>query len=207
MSPHEQQIVRALADSIRVLSLNQIARIWWSESRSGRSRAKASMASLVDDGWLHMQRVLSRSIVSPTRPLIDWQLGDERPDFGAAVRVLHQRAMTDAKLITVVFATSSTITLLGKGRVPTIRLTQMTHDLSLSELFLYYRKRGLPLNRWVSEDRLPSDWPIPERPDAVLRDESGQVVRAVEYGGDYPASRLLALHDGLASMELGYELW
>ena len=43
---------------------------------------------------------------------------------------------------------------------------------------------------WVSEDRLPRDWPLKERPDALLRNEAGDLVRAIEYGGDYPASRL-----------------
>jgi len=83
----------------------------------------------------------------------------------------------------------------------------MTHDLNVAELFLHYRREGLPNHRWTSEDRLPRDWPIPERPDAVVRDDAGEIIRAVEYGGDYPASRLAELHAGLSRIGLSYEVW
>jgi hypothetical protein len=83
----------------------------------------------------------------------------------------------------------------------------MTHDLSVSELYLHYRKRGLPGRCWTSEARLGRDWPIKERPDAVLRDEAGAIVRALEYGGDYTARRLAELHSGLSSIGLPYEIW
>ena len=207
MKPHEQQIVRVLADSVRVMTIAQIARTWWTDTRWGRSRATASLRSLASDGWLHMQRVLSRAINSPTAPLIDWIPGAGQPEFGDAARTLHQRAMTDAKPVVVVVASRRAVTFYGNGRAAAIKLTQMTHDLNVSEVYLHHRRRGLPARRWVSEDRLPSDWPIRERPDALLRDEQGSIVRAVEYGGDYPASRLAELHAGLASLGIGYELW
>jgi len=54
---------------------------------------------------------------------------------------------------------------------------------------------------------LPRDWPIKQRPDALLQSEEGDFVRAVEYGGDYPASRLMELHTGLSSIGLAYEIW
>ena len=83
----------------------------------------------------------------------------------------------------------------------------MTHDLNVSEIYLHYRKSGLPNRCWISEDRLPHDWPLRERPDALLRNNDGQIVRAVEYGGDYPATRLAELHVGLSSIGIGYEIW
>ena len=207
MRPHEEQIVRAVSDSVRVLAIQQIALTWWTDSRWGRSRAKAAMASLAKEGWLRMQRVLSRPIISAVGPMLDWNCGDVVPDFAALTRTLHHRSMCDAKLITVVFATRRAVAMFGNGRAPAVKLTQMTHDLNVSEVFLHYRRSGLPTGRWVAEDRLADNWPIRQRPDAVLRDETGNIVRAVEYGGDYPPSRLAELHDGLSSIGLSYEVW
>lgn len=207
MTDREQEIVRTLADLVRVMTLDQIARTWWTDTRWGRSRAAASMKLLVSEGWAHMQHVLSRDIHSPTVPLIDWMPGDPRPGFREVVRILHRRAMTDAQLVRVVVASRRAVMLFSSGPVPPIKLTQMTHDLNVSEIYLHHRQLGLPAGRWLSEDRLPSDWPLRRRPDAVLRDEHGTIVRAVEYGGDYPARRLMELHDDLQSIGIGYHLW
>lgn len=115
--------------------------------------------------------------------------------------------MVDAKPVKVVFAAARAATLFCTGRAPSVKLTQMTHDLNVGELYLHYLRSGLPGDRWMSEDRLPRDWPIKARPDALVRNEAGEIVRALEYGGDYPVSRLAELHQGLSSINLAYEIW
>ena len=82
----------------------------------------------------------------------------------------------------------------------------MTHDLHVSEVFLRYRSMGRQ-HEWCSEDQLAKGWPIRERPDAVLVDDDRDIVRAVEYGGDYSAERLAELHSGFSSVGLNYEIW
>ena len=106
-----------------------------------------------------------------------------------------------------VFASPRSIVLFGQGHAPSVKLTQMTHDLHVSEVYLHYRVNGLSSRHWTSEDRLPRDWPLRERPDATLMDEEGHPYRAVEYGGNYPPTRLAELHEGLSSIELAYEIW
>lgn len=207
MRSHEQQIVRVLAERVRVLTIHQIAATWWTETRWGRGRASAAMSSLADEGWLHVQQALSRPIQSFATPLVAWRPGDYRPDLAAIARSLHRRAIVNAKPVKVVFATTRAATLFCSGRAPSVKLTQMTHDLNVAELFLHYLRSGLPRDRWMSEDRLPRDWPIKERPDALVRNEAGEIIRALEYGGDYPESRLAELHDGLSSIHLAYEIW
>lgn len=207
MSPHEEQILRSLANDVRVLSLKQVARTWWTNTRWGRSRAKAAMTELERNGWLQIHCSLARPISELHHPLITWQPMDDTPDFWRLSRVLQNRAMANASLTPFVFASSRTIVLFGLGRSPTIKLTQMTHDLHVSEVYLRYRLNGLPSSQWKSEDRLPQGWPLRERPDAVLVDENNHPFRAVEYGGSYPPSRLAELHAGLSSVELDYEVW
>jgi len=207
VNSHEQHIVRVLAERVRVFTVGQIAATWWTDTRWGRSRASAAMRSLADEGWLHVQQALSRPIQLFDTPLVAWRPGEGRPELAAVARSLHRRAMVDAKPVNVAFATTRAATLFCSGRAPSVTLTQMTHDLNVAELFLHYLRSGLPEDRWMSEDRLPRDWPIKARPDALVRNVTGEIVRALEYGGDYPESRLAELHQGLSSIHLAYEIW
>ena len=207
MKPHEEQILRALANDIRVLSLKQVARVWWTDTRWGRSRANASMQELDSSGWLQIHRSLARPIGELEQPVMCWQPGEGTPDFHNVARVLHRRSSKAASMTAFVFAGPRTIALFGEGRAPSVKLTQMTHDLHVAEVYLHYRRSGLASRQWTSEDRLPYAWPLRERPDAALSDDAGNIYRAVEYGGDYPAKRLRALHDGFSSIQLSYEIW
>ena len=207
MKPHEEQILRALANDIRALSMRQLARTWWTDTRWGRSRAEAAMKELESGGWLRIHRSFARSISELYRPLMSWQPGDDTPNFWRVSRVLHRRSMKHASMTTFVFAGSRSIALFGEGRAASVRITHMTHDLHVTEVYLRYRTNGLSSRHWVSEDRLPRDWPLRERPDATLADDAGRIYRAVEYGGNYPPMRLAALHDGFSSIELRYEIW
>jgi hypothetical protein len=165
------------------------------------------MTELEANGWLQMNRSLARPVCELHRPLLTWSPGDRAPDFWRLSRVLHKRSMQNASLTTFVFASPKSLVLFAQGRAPSVKLTQMTHDLQVAEVYLKYRTDGLSSRHWISEDRLPRDWPLRERPDATLTDDDGRIYRAVEYGGNYPPSRLTELHDGLASIELTYEIW
>jgi len=202
----DEEIVRVLASSVRVMSLEQVAREWWSDTRWGRSRAKRTLEELAVEKLLHLRRVLSRPIEPLSAPLIVWRPGDVEPDFDALASKLHRRAMKPAHMTTIVFAARRSVALFSPGAMPTIKLTQMTHDLQVSEVFLHYRRRGQK-TAWLSEDHLPANWPLRGQPDAVLCDSEGDIVQGVEYGGDYPARRLIELHCGFSEIELSYEIW
>ena len=206
MTNRDEEIIRILSNAVRALSLEQVARTWWTNSRWGRSRAKKTLEELSIEDLLHVRRVLSRPILERSEPIATWQLDAEVPDFKSLVTHLHLRAATPAKMLTIAFASHKSIALFSRRRMTTIKLTQMTHDLHVSEVFLHYRKQGLA-SAWLSEDQLPVEWPIRERPDAVLLGKNQTIVHAIEYGGDYPVERLQELHHGLASAGLSYEIW
>ncbi len=207
MNGRHQEIVRALADSVRLLSVSQITKHWWTETKWGRSRARQAIRILEQDQWLVTQTVMARIVHEPVLPVVTWNMDDPEPDFQEVARTLHRRAIANATPITVAIATRRAAALFSSGPLATIKLTQVTHDLNVSELFLHFRGLGIPAQAWVSEDRLPADWPIRERPDAVLKNAAGTIYRAVEYGGDYPVSRLLELHRGISLLGIGYQIW
>ena len=88
-----------------------------------------------------------------------------------------------------------------------IKLTQMTHDLNVSEVFLHYWRHGLPISSWVSEDNLPKEFPGDVRPDALVLNANRGWQRAIEYGGAYSVNRLLALRNCAVEANLEFELW
>lgn len=206
MNEREEEIVRTLADKVRVLTLSQVARTWWTESRWGKSRAKSALSRLEERKLVRLRRALARPIDLDERPMVQWSIGDVIPDLETVATYLHRRAMTDASMQSIVIAASKAVALFGSGRAASIKLTQLTHDLHVSEVYLRYRNGEL-VKRWLSEDRLTVDWPVRVRPDAVLADETGQLSHVVEYGGDYPVDRLIELHEQLASIPLSYEIW
>lgn len=207
MKNREKELLRVLSNHVCVLTDKQIAKTWWSDTATGRSRARKALYELQDSGWLKVQRVLARSVNPAANPLYSWRPGEGSPDFHGYSRILQRRALEPAKLVTISVATEKTNNLLGIGKRSSVRLTQLTHELQVSELYLTYRRRGLTDFHWLNEGRFPKSWPVRERPDALLVDSNGILFRAIEYGGDYLPERLHALHTGLSNIGLEYEVW
>ena len=158
MNEREEEIVRTLADKVRVLTLSQVARTWWTESRWGKSRAKSALSRLAERKLVRLRRALARPINLDEQAIVEWSIGDVIPDLETVATYLHRRAMIDASMQSIVTAASKAVALFGTGRATSIKLTQLTHDLHVSEVYLRYRDGEL-VKRWLSEDRLTVDWP------------------------------------------------
>lgn len=209
MTPREKEITAVLCNSIRVMSIFQIAQTWWSLTPWGISRTKSVIKKMSDEGWLKLQQAVSRPVTALERPLVVWSPGATQANFTRLSRRLHTRASEPAEIISVVFATEKANRIFGVGKLATVKLTQMTHDLHVTEIYLNYRRRGLA-ERWIGEDRFPGWWPIDVRPDAALQNRLGGLTRAIEYGGDYSSERLHELHtalSGFGGVGLSYEIW
>lgn len=209
MTSWEQDLLFVLANHVRILSLSQVAHTWWAGQRQASRRARESVQSMQQQGWVTLRRVLARPIVSLSHPLHISTSGSRQPGFDLLSKTLRSRARTDAKMTQILVATPKTRDLFGNGRVKgaRLKLTQMTHDLHVTEIFLVYRRNKVDLRGWLSEDELPETWPLRQRPDALLVDSQGELLRAIEYGGDYPIDRLVALHNAFTSIDLPYEIW
>ncbi len=210
MTSWEHALLDALANHVRFLAVAQLARASFAGQRLSGRRASEAAKVLANFGWLRLTEVLARPLPPLRQPLCRWHHAEPAPDLAAISRRLHRRASLSAELTTIVSATNRTCTLFGASRssAARIKLTQTTHDLQVADVFFHYASRGFaPGLHWVSEDVLPDTWPLRQRPDAVLVDDTGQYVRAVEYGGDYSEERLRYLHAGLSSLPLDYEIW
>jgi hypothetical protein len=210
MKRWELVLLELLANHVRLLAVAQLARASLAGQRYTRRHATSLAQQLADSGWLRMSEIFARPISPLHRPLCQWRHSEPMPDLLRLSRRLHQRASFSAARTVVVSAARKTYALFGTSQrtASPIKLTQATHDLHVTEVYLHYAQRGFePGLRWVSEDRLPETWRLRQRPDALLIDHAGEFVRAVEYGGDYSWGRLAELHHGLASIPLPYEIW
>ena len=208
MNDFERDLLACLARGVRFVSLDQVARGWFVGQQTAHLQARRRVNRLCRAGWLHQHTVLARPIEKLRAPCVVWRHDLPTADFRQLARWLHRRAQRSAISTNIVVATHRSRILWGHGtRGAKIKLTQMTHDLHVAEIFLRYRERGLPLDSWLSEDRLPRSWALRVKPDALLINSHGDFLRAIEYGGDYSSERLLALHRELARWPLPYEIW
>jgi len=184
----DDSVLETLATKVRVLTLDQIAAVWWPLSAGPRSDARKRLGKLP----VHMHTALvSRT---PTRePVFRWS--PDRPEPVNFERLAYRlRKRWDTPRPTVVVSVV--------GRRP-VRATALTHDIHVSAIYLehYYPDFA---DRCIHEDVLPPA--ATERPDAIVRGGAPDGTDLIiEHGGSYSAAKLRAKHD--AYKHSYYELW
>jgi hypothetical protein len=184
-----------LTRRVRLLSLDQIARTWFGEAADPRGGARRLAQTLQRRGLVESVKLMARPEIIPDKPLVTWQPGLPRPDFGPVAWTLKRRRRDQAPAVTP-------CVLAAAGRHP--RPTDTTHDLHLAAVFLLMCEE-LPTRAcsWVFEDDLIR--PGQKLPDALVTD--GRAKTAIECGGEYDRQRLEEDHDFFARKGYGYEIW
>ena len=145
MNPWEEEILVALVWHLRVLSVEQIARTWWQGQATANRRATDAIKARQQSGWLHVRELISRPTVPLEGPLVCWEPGQRAPDFEDLSRLLHRRARTAARKIMVVSATRKSRQLYGvAGSAQRPKLTQVSHELFVAEVFIRYPSFSYP---------------------------------------------------------------
>jgi hypothetical protein len=131
------------------------------------------------------------------------------PDFVAISRALQRRWKMPARKVEVFLASQKAAAILGGASLGLVKhLCQATHDLHVSEVFLFYREnRPDQAALWVGEDVVAAECKGVKRPDAFLRGEHGATFRVVEFGGAYKPDRVQALHEHCVAQNHPYEIW
>jgi len=152
--------------------------------------------------------VRARLIGPLDRPLAAWFPGNPPPDFGAiAYRADKRFSSLPVSSVTCYRATRKALRLYGVSPKGRGKLTQATHDLGVTEIYLHYHKQHLQLlPSWRGEDhgyRLPGGI----RPDAVLHLPCRGRTHVLDFITDYGRARVAALHEACADSALSYEMW
>jgi len=209
MTPRDEEIVTLLCFAVRFFSLEQVAQTWWSEHPREVRRARQRMLTLAGNDWVRPLTILARPLLEMTAPIFEWQLEGDGPDTAEVSRALRKRWKEPARDVEIFLATPRATAVMGGGALGSVRnLCQTTHDLHVSQVFLFYRKNRPDLaTLWVGEDSVIPLNEHEKRPDAVLLNETKEILRVVEFGGAYKADRVQAVHDFCWQRNLPYELW
>jgi hypothetical protein len=199
----------SLCFSVRLFSLEQIARTWWTQTPRETRRCRHRMLTLASQGWLQHTTVLARPLLNLVEPVFGWHPGTKDPDFVAISRELRRRWKLPARKVEVFLASHKAAAILGGTTLGVVKhLCQATHDLHVSETFLVYRRNQPEMaSLWVGEDSAVANRSDSKRPDALLRNEHGEVLRVVEFGGAYKADRVQAMHEHCLQHNHPYEIW
>lgn len=206
----EFDLLETLTRRVRLLSVDQIARIPWRQVDSQRYMKRPSgprLRRLIQAGLLARAFINVRRL-KPTCPLFRWRPGDDEPNVEQLVATITTRWPVAAQPVEVYWASRYAASLFGSsaGRLP--KLHHRDHDLLLADAYLHYRvhERAWAM-LWRGEDSRPKAGYQIKDPDAFLVDREGRIVRVIESTGRYGVRQIEAFHDHCASENLSYELW
>ncbi len=199
-------LLEALALRVRLVGQRQIAETLWS---SHLANARRRLSCLTQDGLLERQIIPARPLPDLTEPVVRWQPGQPPPHFDAVAFQLQSRWRYRALRPTVVyFPTPQTIAYFGGPDRPPPKVTQITHDLGVTAMWLRFHLHSPELAaHWMGEDVLAESRVGQKVPDAALLNSHGEPEMLVEFGGAYGASRVSDFHADAAARDLPYQIW
>lgn len=207
----DERILWTLTRKIRLVTLDQAARTWWSSSPRPLAAAKSRLRRLSSDGLVRLVSVMAHPEIKLVAPVFSWAPGDKDPPFGRIAYQLQVRWRRPLVATPIVIATKEALRRFGGyigDRLP--RPAEVSHDVNLSSVYLQLLADDPARARfWVSEHQLYAEGGgRNERlPDAILRSArnrpDGNLI--IEFGGAYTKSKLQQFHSEFSAFR--YEVW
>lgn len=209
LSSRDNEILDALTIRVRLFSVAQVARTWWSQTADPDANARERLKQLDRAGLITRFTLMSRPELPLEAPVLVWEPGDKTPDLGSVSYILQSRFSAALEKNPCVIATTRAAAKFGGhgGKLP--KNAEQTHDVHVAAMFLRYRGLRPDLIRhWISEEIIKRTRPKvkgEKLPDAMIR--AGDYERVIEFGGEYGKDKLIAFHDYCVKKNLPYELW
>lgn len=200
-------IVETLTRRVRILSFEQLKRIWWPHAGSRRV-VRRRLRQLVTAGLIGRKIINVHPLLPITEPLARWSRETVTPKFDRVAKAAKARWTEPAVPSEVFFATKLAANLFASTSHGLPPLTQRNHDLLLGQVYVFYRTtRPEQATRWVGEDVMAKAGYRVKDPDAFLVDEAGRFERVIESVGAYSVKQIASFHRHCFEYELPYELW
>lgn len=200
-------IVETLTRRVRLLSIDQVARIWWPQARSRRV-VRRRLRRLVAAGLIARTIANVHPLFDLRRPLATWSSGEEEPDFVQVALQARTRWHSPSVPSELFYATRLAANLYGSSAGHLPELNHRDHDLLLGQVYLVFRKaRPADARQWIGEDTRPKAGYRIKDPDAFLVDDDGKLLRVIESAGRYSTAQVASFHDHCVEYGLPYELW
>lgn len=201
------EIVEALTTKVTVLSLVQIANHWWQPSKRQRDNASRRLQAMERSGLVERRLMNAHPLLRQQEPLATWEPGEQDPDFDSLVAATHSR-YRETPIPYVVFSASPLAANLFGSYLARPKPMQLTHDMHLGEVYLWYRhERPEQARQWLGEHVFGKAGFKVKDPDAFICDSSGQPTRVIEHGGRYSLQQIWDFHLHCQQRGLPYELW
>lgn len=211
ITSRDDEILDSLTLRVRLLTLDQVARSWWTGAKSARQSALNRLRCLEQAEKIHLFDLLAHPELPLTEPEVHWKPKTPVPNFHQLSYRLSRRWKQPAVRHVGLIASRASGRHYGGwgGRYP--RPTERTHDLHMATVFLLKRSQDPgSVAHWMSEEKVRerqrqrrSD-SAQHVPDAILKRPKRC---AIEFGGSYPADKLASFHDYCAQQGWPYEIW
>jgi len=198
--------LEALALRVRLIGQRQAADAFWHGHCANTRRRLGQLATC---GMLTRNVVNAQPLPEIIEPVVRWQPGQTTPDADYVAYQVQSRWRFRALRPTVVyFPTPKTIAQFGGNERSQTKLTQVTHDLGVTAVWLRYAAQDSNTTAmWIGEDILAPTRIHQKLPDAALLDQKGEPKLLIEFGGSYGPERISDFHDDAAARGLPYHLW
>jgi hypothetical protein len=207
VTERDLDLLETLTRRVRILTLQQMIRIWWPKARS-RHTPERRLKLLVRLGWIERHVINAHRLPERLVPLIAWEPGAHDPDPQRISNELHVRTSQPARPTEVYVPSSMAACLLGSAACGLAPLERRDHDLTLAAVYIHYRKAYPSLaSRWTAQHALPNAGLPTKRPDAVLCADDGRIMRVVHSAGRWSPAQVQQFHQYWQRLYLAYELW
>lgn len=210
LTRRDSDILQALTHRVRLLSLEQIARTWWRDTKHSEGNAAKRLKELEEEDLLRRHVLHAHPELPLPCPLFAWTPGQPRPDYGALSYRCMSRWTEPFRPTPAFLATRRAANHFGGILRKPPKEVEENHDLHLAGMFLRVRaSRPALLPHWLSEAKVKRsrpDAPGEKLPDALIRVAGGDPI-AFEFGGAYPRDKVQSFHEWCERKGHGYELW
>lgn len=168
------------------------------------------LRKLVQINWLGTASCLARPMPELDGPLYAWHPGKSEPDFGHYAWLANKRWDRPPVMTKLYFAgRRAAHQYLGTRPRRVRQIYQLTHDLGVSEVYLYFKAhRKEEVSAWYGESVNPFRKPRIKNADVYIFPTLKWPPKlVVDFAGAYPKSRIQALHQYCVENNLAYELW
>lgn len=205
-------LLETLSVRVRILTVAQVGEAYFDDNYSGTTRR---LKQLSRNGFIEIQRLVSRSLPELDRPIASWSPGESPPNPRQIAGLLQRRWSTLASRTTRIVSLGKRGARLSgvKHRDGCRHPLHVAHDLGVAKVFLRYLAKQPELaDAWIGEDAF-SQFGLGSQisggvvPDALIVDSQRRPVLGVEVGGLYSPRRIGAIHRSFFEKELPYELW
>ena len=211
LTPRDHDILDTLTLRVRVLTLDQVVRTWWTGYAHGRQSALRRLRELECEGKIDLFEMLAHPELPLVAPVVAWRPRDPEPDFDkVAYRLAVRWNLPPVWHVALIASRKMGLHYGGwGGRHP--RPTERTHDLHMAALYLLKRAANPAVQlHWKSEEKLREQRKGENRagkqhlPDAIVTRPKRT---AVEFGGAYKVDKLRSFHYYCQRIGLPYEMW